>query len=763
MATKKKVKNNFSKYIRIFWITFISGFSLIILLFLFASWGFFGPMPTFENLENPDSNVATEIISSDGVVLGKFYAQNRVPIKYEDLPKHLVQALVATEDERFYDHSGIDPRGTIRAVVMLGKDGGASTITQQLAKLLFHGSDGSKNIVLRILQKVKEWIIAVRLERQYTKQEIVAMYLNQVDFVNGAIGIRSASKIYFNKEPKDLKVEEAALFVGMLVNPSLHNPRRESRIEKIKDRRNTVLGQMERSGFLTKAKKEELQKTPITLDYKPESHKEGIATYFREYLKVYMKDWTKEHLKEDGSEYDIYRDGLRIYTTIDSRMQKHAEEAVAEHLTILQAKFFAEAKGKKNAPFLKISTDETEAIVKRAMKNSERWRILKEEGKSEGEILKSFDVKTKMKVFSWKGERDTIMTPRDSIIYYKHILQVGMMAMEPQTGHIKAWVGGNNYKHFQYDHVDQGARQVGSTFKPFVYSTAMEQLGMSPCDSIIDGPFTIPRGKWGISGDWSPTNSSGKYMGMVTLKQALANSLNPVSAKLMDRVGPQAVVDMAHDLGVTSEIPVTPAIALGSVEVTVKEMVGAFSTFVNQGVYIKPSFITRIEDKNGVILDQLIPESKDVMNKDVAYAIIKLMEGVTQSGTGARLRGGYVNGLTSYKYRFSNPIAGKTGTTQNNSDGWFIGMVPNLAAGVWVGNEDRSAHFRRTLYGQGACMSLPIWGLFMDKCYKDKDLSVSKGAFEKPDKITISVDCSKVVPTVDSTDVPDVDMNQFDT
>jgi penicillin-binding protein 1A len=749
MATKKKVKNNFSKYIRIFWITFISGFSLIILLFLFASWGFFGAMPTFENLENPDSNVATEIISSDGVVLGKFYAQNRVPIKYEDLPKHLVQALVATEDERFHDHSGIDPRGTIRAVVMLGKDGGASTITQQLAKNLFHGSDGAKNIIDRIKQKIKEWIIAIRLERQYTKKEIIAMYLNQVDFVNGAIGIRSASKIYFNKEPKDLKVEEAALFVGMLKNPALYNPRRESRAKMILDRRNTVLGQMER--------------TPITLDYKPESHKEGIATYFREYLKVYMKDWTKEHLKEDGSEYDIYRDGLRIYTTIDSRMQKHAEEAVAEHLTILQAKFFAEAKGKKNAPFLKISTDETEAIVKRAMKNSERWRILKEEGKSEGEILKSFDVKTKMKVFSWKGERDTIMTPRDSIIYCKHILQVGMMAMEPQTGHIKAWVGGNNYKHFQYDHVGQGARQVGSTFKPFVYSTAMEQLGMSPCDSIIDGPFTIPRGKWGVSKDWSPTNSSGKYMGMVTLKQALANSLNPVSAKLMDRVGPQAVVDMAHDLGVTSEIPVTPAIALGSVEVTVKEMVGAFSTFVNQGVYIKPSFITRIEDKNGVILDQLIPESKDVMNKDVAYAIIKLMEGVTQSGTGARLRGGYVNGLTSYKYRFSNPIAGKTGTTQNNSDGWFIGMVPNLAAGVWVGNEDRSAHFRRTLYGQGACMSLPIWGLFMDKCYKDKDLGVSKGAFEKPDKITISVDCSKVVPTVDSTDVPDVDMNQFDT
>lgn len=759
MATKKKENTIFSKYVKKFWIIFLSGFSFIVLLFLFASWGLFGKMPTFENLENPDSNVATEIISSDGVVLGKFYAQNRVPVKYDDLPKHLVDALVATEDERFYDHSGIDPRGTIRAIVMLGKDGGASTISQQLAKNLFHGSDGSRNIVVRIIQKIKEWIIAVRLERQYTKHEIIAMYLNQVDFVNGAIGIRSASKIYFNKEPKDLKVEEAAVFVGMLTNPSRFNPQRHQ--ERTKVRRDVVLGQMVRSGFLTEAKKEELKNKPIVLDFKPESHDQGIATYFREYLKVYMKNWTKEHLKEDGSEYDIYRDGLKIYTTIDSRMQKYAEEAVQEHLTNLQAKFFELAKGKKNAPFVNISSDETASIIKRAMKNSERWRILKEEGMSEDQILKSFDVKTKMKVFSWKGERDTIMTPKDSIIYYKHMLQTGMMAMEPQTGHIKAWVGGNDYKYFQYDHVGQGARQVGSTFKPFVYSTAMEQLGMSPCDSIIDGPFTMPKGKWNITESWTPRNSGGKYYGMRDLKFCLANSLNTVSAKLMDRVGPKAVVDMAHDLGVTSEIPERPAIALGAVEITVSEMVGAFSTFANQGVYVKPSFITRIEDKNGVVLEQIIPESKDVMNKDVAYAVIKLMEGVTQSGTGARLRSGHVNGLTTYNYKFGNPIAGKTGTTQNNSDGWFIGMVPNLAAGVWVGNEDRAAHFRNTLYGQGACMSLPIWGLFMDKCYKDKELNVSKEAFERPEKISIKVDCVRAAPVIDSTDVETVDLNEF--
>ncbi len=759
MATKKTESNNFSKYIKIFWKTFLFGIGFIVLLFLFASWGFFGTMPSFEALENPDSNIATEIISSDGVVLGKFYAQNRVPVKFDDLPKHLTNALVATEDERFYEHSGIDAKGTLRAVVKLGRDGGASTISQQLAKNLFHGSDGSKNIIVRIIQKIKEWVIAIRLERQYTKNEILAMYLNQVDFVNGAIGIRSASKIYFNKEPKELSIEEGAVIVGMLTNPSRFNPKRFE--ERSTTRRNIVLGQMVRSGYLEEAKKLELVKKPLVLDFKPESHDQGVATYFREYLKSYMKDWVKTHKKDDGTEYDIYRDGLKIYTTIDSRMQKYAEEAVEEHLPNLQAKFFSEAKGKKNAPFVNISDEETTKIIRSAMKNSERWRILKEDGKSDDEILKSFEVKARMKIFTWKGEKDTLMTPRDSIIYYKHILQTGMMAMEPQTGHIKAWVGGVNYKYFQYDHVGQGARQVGSTFKPFVYATAIETRGMSPCDSIIDSPFTMPQGKWNISSSWSPTNSDGKYRGMVTLKTALANSINTVSAKLIDKVGPKAVSDMAKDLGVSTEIPEQPAIALGAVDITVKEMVGAFSTFANQGVYIKPEFITKIEDKNGVILDQIIPESKDVMNKDVSYAIVKLLEGVTESGTGSRLRGGNVSGLTSYKYRFSNPIAGKTGTSQNNSDGWFIGVVPNLATGIWVGNEDRAAHFRRTLYGQGACMALPIWGLFMDKCYKDKELNVSKSSFDRPEKITIKVDCWKKV-VIDSVDIEAPDMDEFD-
>ncbi|MEQ3691528.1 MAG: PBP1A family penicillin-binding protein [Flavobacterium sp.] len=759
MAKNQTNKQDFSKYIKNFWKLFLCGVIGVILLFLFASWGFFGEMPSFEKLENPDSNVATEIISSDGEVIGKFYAENRVPVKYADLPKHLVDALVATEDERFYEHSGIDAKGTFRAALSLGSSGGASTITQQLAKNLFHGADGSKNIVLRVLQKIKEWVIAVRLERQYAKKEILAMYLNEVDFVNGAVGIRSASKIYFNKEPKNLTINEAAVFVGMLKNPSLYNPNREKRIEKVTNRRNTVLGQMVKNNLLSKEEKEKLEKEPIVLDFKPESHSEGSATYFREYLRDYMKKWVKDHPKEDGTEYDIYRDGLKIYTTIDSRMQKYAEEAVAEHLPNLQAEFFKNAKGKKNAPFVNITEDQTNGILKSAMKSSERWRLLKDDGKTEDEIIKSFGVKTKMKIFTWSGEKDTIMTPKDSILYYKHILQTGMMAMEPQTGHIKVWVGGINYKHFQYDHVGQGARQVGSTFKPFVYATAIEQLGMSPCDSIIDTPFTMPKGKWGIDEAWSPGNSDGKFRGLITLKSALANSVNTISAKLMDRIGPKTVVDMVHELGVTSEIPERPAIALGAVEINVEQMVAAYSTFANQGVYVKPTFVTKIADKNDVVIDQIVPVSKDVVNTDVAYAVLKLLEGVTEGGSGARLRWGGA-GFRNYDYSFSNPIAGKTGTTQNNSDGWFVGMVPNLAAGVWVGNDDRSAHFRSTFYGQGATMALPIWGLFMKKCYKDPDLNVSRDAFDRPAKLSIKVDCWKK-PEVDSTAIDEPNLDEF--
>lgn len=748
MAIKKnnnQTKSNdkdISYYKNKFWKIFFLGIGVIGLFFLFASWGFFGSMPSFEDLENPDSNLATEIISSDGVVLGKYFEKNRSQLKYSDLPKNLVQALVATEDARFYEHSGIDGRGTLRAIASLGTSGGASTLTQQLAKQLFHG-EGSKFLPFRIVQKVKEWIIAIRLERQYTKSEIIAMYCNVYDFGNNSVGVSSAAKTYFSKEPKDLTIDESAMLVGMFKNSGLYNPVRNP--VGVKNRRNVVLLQMEKANIITDAQKIKLQSLPIVLNFKLETHKEGTATYFREYLRDYMKKWVEENKKPDGSDYDIYKDGLKIYTTIDSRMQLHAEEAVTAHLSNLQEEFFIQSKTNKNAPFVNISAAETQRILNQAMKSSHRWEVLKAQDKSDEEIIKSFSEKTKMTVFSWKGERDTTMTPLDSIRYYKHFLQSGLMAMEPQTGNVKAWVGGINYKYFQYDHVGQGARQVGSTFKPFVYATAIEQLNMSPCDSILDGPFMIRKGRHHVTEDWEPKNSDNRYRGMVTLKQGLANSINTVSAKLMDKVGPEAVVDLAHKLGVKSEIPLQPSIALGAVEITVQDMVAAYSTFANQGVYMKPQFITRIEDKSGVVIYEPIPESHDVLNKDIAFAVIKLLEGVTEGGSGERLRttggGNGDNRWTGYPYSFKNPIAGKTGTTQNQSDGWFMGMVPNLVTGVWVGCEDRSARFKTITYGQGATAALPVWGYFMKLCYADPGLHVSKTDFDRPPNLSIKVDC----------------------
>lgn len=752
-------------YKKKFWKLFFYSSGAVILFFLLASWGFFGAMPSFEDLENPESNLATEIISSDGVTIGKFYNENRTPIKFEDLPPHLVNALVATEDERFYEHSGIDARRTFGAALKLGQDGGASTISQQLAKQLFHG-EGSSFKVFRIIQKVKEWIIAIKLERQYTKNEIIAMYFNVYDFNNYAIGIRSASKTYFSKEPKDLTIDEAAILVGMFKNSSLYNPVRNP--VGVKNRRNVVLSQMLKSKIITQSQKESLSNLPIKLDFKLQTHKEGIATYFREYLREYMKKWVKENKKPNGEDYDIYTDGLKIYTTIDSKMQEHAEEAVQAHMKNLQQEFFHQQKDNKNAPFINITDAETNRIMTNAMKNSERWRVMKDLDKTEEEIIASFDVKTKMKIFSWKGEIDTLMTPKDSIRYYKHFLQAGLMSLEPQTGHIKAWVGGINYKYFQYDHVGQGARQVGSTFKPFVYATAIEQLGMSPCDSIIDSPFMIHKGRHHVTADWEPKNSDRQYRGMVNLKRALALSINTVSAKLIDKTGPEAVVALTKKLGVNSEIPNQPSIALGAVEITVQDMVAAYSTFANQGVYMKPQFISRIEDKNGVVLYEPIPESHDVLNKDIAYAVIKLLEGVTESGSGVRLRtqggGSGDNRWTGYPYMFTNPIAGKTGTSQNQSDGWFIGMVPNLVTGVWVGCEDRSARFKSITYGQGATAALPVWGYFMKKCYEDKDLQVSKDPFERPDNLSIKVDCwtpRKVETDSTAVDTDEQDIDEF--
>ncbi|MCG9971359.1 penicillin-binding protein 1A [Christiangramia crocea] len=743
----KKPAHSNRKYILGFWTLFGIGLLVAVFIFLLAGWGAFGKMPTFEELENPETNLATEIFSSDGETLGKYYNENRTPIKYDDLPEHLVQALVATEDERFYQHAGIDAKGTVRAAVYLGTRGGASTITQQLAKLLFT-EDVSSNPFARVLQKVKEWIIATRLERQYTKEEIITMYFNKYDFVYQAVGIRSASKIYFDKEAKDLNIQESAVLVGMLKNASLYNPVR--RPEMVKARRNQVFEQMARNGYISETEMDSLQQLPMKIEFTPEGHDEGMATYFRAYLQGFMKEWIEENPKPDGSEYSLYRDGLKIYTSIDSKMQEYAEEAVKKHISHIQKEFDRQNESNPTAPFRDIDNAEKENIIESSMKRSERWRKMKAQGKSEEEIRKSFTEEAEMRVFSWNGTIDTVMTPRDSILYYKSFLQAGMMSMVPQTGEVKAWVGGANFKHFKYDHVKQGRRQVGSTFKPFVYATAIDQLKFSPCDTLPKTRFTIEAGKHGNQNDWSPKNAGDSdYEGMVSLKSALAQSINTVTARLIDKTGPQPVIDLVGKLGIqTDNIPAVPSIALGVADISLFEMVSAFSTFANQGVYVKPVIVNRIEDKNGTVLYQHVPETRDVLSKEAAFVTVNLLEGVTQYGSGVRLRGTWAKGrqdyeraVTGYPYDFKNPIAGKTGTTQNQSDGWFIGMVPNLATGVWVGAEDRSVHFPTITYGQGATMALPIWGMYMKDVYSDEDLKVSKEGFERPENLSIEVNC----------------------
>ena len=767
MATKKEpsTTQDFANYIRWFWKLFIGGIVIILLIFLLASWGLFGEMPDHTQLENLKSNLAAEIISSDGKTIGKFYLNdNRTPVGYEELPKHLVDALIATEDARFHKHSGIDAIGTLRAMFTLGAGGGASTISQQLAKQLFHG-EGSKNIVERVLQKVKEWIIATRLERQYTKEEIIAQYFNIYDFGNNADGIRSASRIYFGKEPKELDVEESAMLVGMFKNSSLYNPRPTKNPVGVKNRRNVVLAQMEKYGFIDEKVKDSLQKTELDLNYNPESHREGLATYFRTYLDGFMKEWIKNNPKPDGSKWNLYNDGLKIYTTIDSRMQKYAEDAVEQHMSRLQKEFFNQNTPKRNAtaPFLDLTTQEIDVLLKNAMRQSERWRHMKYDlGKDNSDIEKSFYKPTQMTVFAWKNgkpsELDTIMKPIDSMRYYKSFLRTGMMSMEPQTGYVKAWVGGVNYRHFQYDMVKQGKRQVGSTFKPFVYAAAIDQLHYSPCDEFPKSQITIEANKFGNPQPWTPKNSDGSYGGNMSLTGALANSVNTITARLMDKVGPKPVIDLVKKLGIESDIPAVPSIALGTADLSIYEMVGAYAAFANKGVYTKPVMVTTIEDKNGTVLYQFKPETRDVIGEETAYVTVKLLEGVTQYGSGARLRrtgepyGIYKEIITGFPYAFTNPIAGKTGTTQNQSDGWFMGMVPNLVTGVWVGAEDRAAHFRSIAYGQGASMALPIWGLFMKSCYADKTLNVSTEDFKGPSNLSINLDCSKVVDGTNDSD-----------
>ena len=755
---------SFKRLINILWGIIFSGIIIVIIIFYRAANGYYGSMPDLQQLENPKTNLATQIFSTDGVVLGKYYYEdNRTPIEFDDLPENIVNGLIATEDERFFLHSGIDWRRTISAFIFLGKRGGASTITQQLARQLFVGVR-SRNLYEAVIQKVKEWVLSVQLERRYTKKEIIAMYLNIYDFGYNADGIRSASKIFFNTTPKNLKIEQSATLVGMLKNSSYYNPLR--RPELVKRRRNIVFKQMKRNGFLTSQESDSLTKMNLEIDYTPESHREGLATYFRAYLQDFMKKWIKQNPKENGETYNLYRDGLKIYTTIDSELQKIGEHSVSSHMKNLQKEFFRQNTKKINetAPFLDLRTGQIDTLLERTAYRSERWRNKTNAGWSKEKILKNFNEPASMTVFSWKGEIDTIMTPLDSIKYYKYFLRSSMMSIEPQTGHVKVWVGGYNYKHFQYDQVKQGRRQIGSTFKPFLYATAIDQLKLSPCDILPDALFCIEPMKHGNIDAWCPKNSGDKYGKNRTLKNALANSVNTVSARLMDKVGPRPVIDLARKMGISSRIPSVPSIALGTPDISLFEMVGAYGTFANKGIYVKPVMISRIEDKNGTVIYESVPETQDVISEEAAYVTISLMKGVTEHGSGARLRHAglekenyiYKNVVSGYPYIFENPIAGKTGTTQNQSDGWFMGIVPNLVTGVWVGGEDRSIHFNDIAYGQGATMALPIWGQFMKEVYLKPELGISSEDFIEPEILTIQLDCDKYIQ-----EMPEDDLDGF--
>ncbi|MDQ3110232.1 MAG: transglycosylase domain-containing protein [Bacteroidota bacterium] len=736
-----KTKSKYKRLIRLFWIVLLT--PVIGLVVLISGIALFADLPDIEQLQNPESNLATVCYSSDGKELGRFYLENRVTVQYSKIDQDVINALIATEDERYREHSGIDARSLGRVFVktFVGGDrssGGGSTITQQLAKMQFHREADRSTKSVRTFQKLKEWIIAVRLERLFTKDEIIALYLNKYDFNYNAVGINSAAKVYFSTTSDSLKIEEAAVLVGMCQNPSRWNPLIYP--DSALKRRNLVMYQMQRNGFLSQTQYDSLKALPIVVHFNPESHNEGLAPYFREYLRDnFLKKWCTEHLKPNGKPYDMYRDGLRVYTTIDSRMQTYGENAVEEHMAALQKTFDVELKGKKNRPFsYRVKKEEIDQILASGKKRSDRYHHMQKAEASKEEIEKAFNTKVRMRVFSWKGEIDTMMTPMDSVRYYKSFLQTGFMAMEPQTGYIRSWVGGINFRHFKYDHVKVSKRQVGSTFKPFIYALAIQE-GYSPCDQVPCIRTCIPSedGKT----DWCPNNSWGKaeeakYNGkMITLRKALALSINYVSAFIMKQFGPHAVVDFARNVGITSPLEPVPSLCLGTADISLCEMVGANCTFVNKGKWIEPTFITRIEDKNGKVLEEFIPKTKEALSEEKAYLMINLMQGVVDGGTGGRIRG---------TYKIMNPVAGKTGTTQNNSDGWFMGLTPDLVAGVWVGGEDRSVHFDRTAEGQGASMALPIWAKFFQQVYADKTIKISKGAFPKPKgKIMMDLDCPK--------------------
>ena len=753
------------KFKRAFWGLFAFGILCLVLMFVFINAGWIGYLPPIDELQNPKNKYATEIYSSDLQLLGRYFysKQNRVEVHYNDISKDVVNALVATEDVRFYKHSGIDGIALTRSAIFRGifqhkSSGGGSTITQQLAKQLY--SPKADNFIIRALQKPIEWVISIKLERLYTKEEIVTMYLNQLDFLNNAVGIKSAAQIYFSTSPAKLKIEEAATIIGMCKNPSYFNPVRYN--QRTLERRNVVLNQMRKADFISREQYDSLKVLPLTLKYKSVDHKLGLAAYFREYLRMMLtakepkssdyaswqqgkyeldkKSWDTNPLygfcnknrKPDGSPYNIYTDGLKIYTTIDSRMQKYAEDAVNEHMLAIQKNFFKEKKGRSYAPFARnLKQEEIDETMSRSMKQSDRYYRMKSAGNSESEIKAVFNKKIEMQVYSYKGDIDTLMSPIDSIRYHKYFLRCGMMSMNPHNGEVKAYIGGPDFSQFQYDMVNVGRRQVGSTVKPFLYTLAMEE-GMWPCDKTTWQPITL---KDGNGRSWSPkTTTKNKTVGdIVSLRWGLSNSDNWISAYLMSLFSPEAMVKLMRSFGIRGQIDPVVSLCLGPCEISVGEMVDAYTAFPNKGIRVDPVYVTRIEDANGNVIGKFTPQMHEIFSETTAYKMIYMMRAVVDGGTGGRIRRDY--GLMM-------PMGGKTGTTQNNSDGWFMGYTPSLVSGVWVGGEDRSIHFDNIAQGQGASMALPIWALYMKKVLADRDLGYSASEqFDIPSSFNANSGC----------------------
>ncbi|WP_341651597.1 transglycosylase domain-containing protein [Blattabacterium cuenoti] len=708
-----KINSFFYKLIFYFWFLFIIGISIIIIIFYAAFKGYLGNLPSTQDIENPAMKVGSEVYDSNGILLGKFFSENRTLVTYKQLPKDLVNALLAKEDIRFKYHSGIDIKSFLRAILSLGKKGGGSTISQQLAKLLFTGPS-AKNKFQRIHQKLLEWVMAIELEKRYTKEEIITMYYNKFDFLYNAKGIETAAHTYFNKKVSELNLGECAILVGMLENPSLYNPRNYP--DRTKKQRNLVLYQMKKYNFLnTHRYKKELEK-PVKINFKIQKKDFELLTYYGEFLKKEIKESLDEYEEKTGKKLNLYSSGLKIYTSIDAKMQDYAEKSVKRHLSQLQILFNRLQKTNKNYPFLNISKQKTKQIILSAMHRTSLYQDLKQKGFKEEEIIEIFKKPQLIKLFTWKGSKKVFMSPWDFIRYQKSIIQAGMLSVESSTGFIKAWVGGIDFNYFQYDHVAQTQRQVGSVFKPILYATAINELHYNPCTKISNEKFHL--------GKWSPRNSNGKYGGSLTLKDGLAFSVNTISARLISKITPNPVISLAKKMGIVSIIPKHPSIALGSADLTLYEMTGAFNTFTNYGNYIKPSILVKIENENGNLIKEHVDISRrQVFSEEVGYIMLKLMQGVVKYGTAKRLQ----------FYNLTGDIAGKTGTTNENSDGWFIGMIPNLTTGVWVGWEDRFSHFDSIKLGQGANMALPIWAYYMKSLYKDMNLIYhDKLLFHKP-------------------------------